>query len=78
MNAMESTPPPARRDRGRRWPLFVVGLLVAHVALMMTAVVVITRGPGDPIVPGYYQKGVEWDRTHAAPRTAATGRGVRP
>jgi hypothetical protein len=72
------------RPRGRaiRWPLIVVGLLVAHVSLMMTAVVVIKRHDTDRVVPGYYQKGLNWDRSGTASRPAAAAApadaGVRP
>lgn len=56
-----------RNPRCLRWPLIVIGLLLGHVCLMAVAVTVAVRDRSNPVVPDYYQKAADWDRTHAAP-----------
>lgn len=49
-----------------KWPLIVVGLLVAHVTGMMTAVTIATRDKSFIVLPNYYQKALEWDQRKSA------------
>ena len=59
------------RSSAWRWPLLVVCLLAAHVAAMMTAVVVINRRtPTLGVVENYYDRAVNWDRQLAVVRAS--------
>jgi nitrogen fixation protein FixH len=49
-----------------KWPVIIIGLLVAHTLLMLTAVTIATSDRSFAVVPNYYQKAVDWDQTKAA------------
>jgi hypothetical protein len=57
--------------RKSRWPLFVIALLVGHICLMTVAVAIATHDRNGAVIPDYYQKAVNWDRTQAQLRAAA-------
>jgi hypothetical protein len=64
--------------RHLKWPLIVVGLLVVHMSAMVVAVVIATHhNSGGAVIPDYYQKAVNWDRTQSQLRNAAEPRGAR-
>jgi cytochrome c oxidase assembly factor CtaG len=64
MNVIDTPVRPATKKPGfPRWGLIAIGLLVAHMTLMITAVVVISRSKYE-VVPDYYQKAVHWDQDH--------------
>lgn len=61
-----------RAPRGAwRWPAIIVGLLAGHVLLMGIAVLVATSDTSFQVVPDYYRKSLEWDRTQAMLRASA-------
>ncbi|MFI5378230.1 MAG: FixH family protein [Tepidisphaerales bacterium] len=53
-----------------RWVLIVVGLLAIHAGCMLIAVWIATR-EGSGAIPDYYQKAINWDRSHAQTRESA-------
>lgn len=62
-----------------RWPLIIVGLLTAHVTLMMWAVAKCKSAGDLGVIPNYYEKAVRYDeykaeqaRLAAAAAAAAT------
>jgi len=68
MNVDAAVKPSVRPERHLRWPLIVIGLLLGHMAIMFVAVVLATRDrASSAVIPDYYQKAVDWDRTHASP-----------
>lgn len=54
-----------QKKKSYKWPLIIVGLLVTHVAAMMTAVVIATSDKSFAVLPNYYQEAVKWDQTKA-------------
>ena len=52
------------------WPWIVVGLLGVHVTLMAVAAAIATRDRSFAVVPNYYEKGVNWDKTQAEKRAS--------
>lgn len=66
---------PARGDirpSSRRWPIIIVGMLLAHMAFIATAITLATRSKYE-VIPDYYQKSLDWDKNRhrdtAAPST---------
>lgn len=62
---------PARKWRYWTWPLIVVGLLLGHVSIMVTAVVLATGDKSFAVLPNYYEKAVNWDKNQAELRASA-------
>jgi nitrogen fixation protein FixH len=58
----------------RRWPLFVVGLLVAQAIGLAVMITIATSDPSVAVEPDYYEKAVAWDLT-AASRAATEALG---
>jgi nitrogen fixation protein FixH len=50
--------------------MIVIGLLLGHILIMAVAVALATRGESSTVIPGYYQKALNWDRTQAALRAS--------
>ena len=50
----------------KRWPIFVVALLLTHVSLMVWAVAVFVQDPNSTVIPNYYEKAVHYDDLKAA------------
>jgi len=73
MNSDTVVQPSVRAERHLRWPLIVIGLLLGHMAIMLVAVVLATREHPSKVIPGYYEKAVNWDRTQAELRAAERG-----
>jgi hypothetical protein len=73
MNIDAAVNPTARPQRHLRWPLIVIGLLLGHMCIMLVAVVLATREHPSKVIPGYYEKAVNWDRTQAELRAANRG-----
>jgi len=48
-------------SRGYQWPLLVVALLVAQVALGATAAYLSVRDPAHTVTPGYHAKALAWE-----------------
>jgi nitrogen fixation protein FixH len=48
-----------------RWPLIIVGLLLAHLTLMGWAVMQATGDPNNQVIPQAYQKSLAWDELKA-------------
>jgi nitrogen fixation protein FixH len=69
---MNATNPAAtvRKPRHWKWPLIVVGLLLGHVSLMVTAVVLATGDKSFAVLPNYYDKAVNWDKNQAELRAS--------
>jgi len=65
MNVENPALPVTRKPRHWKWPLIVIGLLLGHVAIMVTAVVLATSDKSFAVLPDYYQKAVNWDRSQA-------------
>jgi nitrogen fixation protein FixH len=65
MNAENPALPVTRKPRHWKWPLIVVGLLLGHISIMVTAVVLATSDKSFAVLPDYYQKAVNWDRSQA-------------
>jgi nitrogen fixation protein FixH len=65
MNAENPALPAPRKPRHWKWPLIVVGLLLGHISIMITAVVLATSDKSFAVLPDYYQKAVNWDRSQA-------------
>lgn len=72
MNApsRDTTRRPARGWRYWTWPLIVVGLLLGHVSIMVTAVILATRDKSFAVLPNYYEKAVNWDKNQAELRAS--------
>ena len=52
----------AARKNSHRWPMIVVGLLAAHVTIMLTAMAITLQHPGESaVVPDYYEKEISYD-----------------
>jgi nitrogen fixation protein FixH len=62
--------PPARKWRYWTWPLIVVGLLLGHLSIMVTAVVLATGDKSFAVLPNYYDKAVNWDKNQAELRAS--------
>jgi hypothetical protein len=76
MNAANPHTPP--NTHKSRWPLIVIALLVGHICLMTVAVAIATHDRNGAIIPDYYQKAVNWDRTQAQLRANASTAGAHP
>ena len=61
---------PARKGRYWTWPLIVVGLLLGHVSIMVTAVILATGDKSFAVLPNYYDKAVNWDKNQAELRAS--------
>ena len=61
--------PPALRKGAYRWPIIIIGLLVAHVLLILWAVSFAVNA-NFTVVPDYYQRAVAWDQTQAQKRAS--------
>src|SRR6185312_1433297 len=61
VSTTESTP--VSRASSRRWPLIVISLLVAHVAIMLTATLIATHDKSFAVVGNYYERAVNWDKS---------------
>ena len=73
---MNAPNPPPRKSP---WPLIVIALLVGHITLMTVAVAIATHDHnGSAVIPDYYQKAANWDRTRAKQRAAAEGPTTAP
>ena len=59
-----------KTKRRSPWPWIIVGLLLCHVTLMVAAAAIATRDPSFAVVPNYYEKGVNWDKTQAEKRAS--------
>ena len=59
-----------KNKRHSPWPWIVVGLLASHVILMVAAAAMATRDRSFAVVPNYYEKGVNWDKTQAEKRAS--------
>jgi hypothetical protein len=70
MNPENPAAPVARKPRHWKWPLIVIGLLLGHISIMVTAVVLATTDKSFAVLPDYYQKAVNWDRSQAALRAS--------
>jgi len=54
--------PVPRNKNSRRWPMIIIGMLFAHVLLMMTCVVIVLQRPGESaIISDYYNKAQAYD-----------------
>lgn len=62
--------PAPRKPRHFLWPLIVVGLLLGHLTIMMTAVVLASRDKSFTVLPDYYQQAVNWDKNRAELRAS--------
>jgi nitrogen fixation protein FixH len=71
MNAENPALPAPRKPRHWKWPLIVVGLLLGHISIMVTAVVLATSDKSFAVLPDYYQKAVNWDKDQADLRASA-------
>src|SRR3954466_7927827 len=72
MNAPIAVPraTPTRKFRYWPWPLIVVGLLLGHVSIMVTAVILATGDKSFAVLPNYYEKAVNWDKNQAELRAS--------
>lgn len=61
IETMQPAAPPRRSPL--LWPGLIVGLLVLHVAAVLTMVLVATRDRSFAIEPDFYQKGLHWDQS---------------
>jgi hypothetical protein len=55
----------AERRARRFWVSFVCLLLGANLAMGGLAIYLTSSDPSQSIIPNYYQKGLEWDKTKA-------------
>jgi len=78
MNAATNIPeaplPTPRTDRGFRWPVFIVALLLLNVGVCVVTVVAALTHPVT-IEPDYYNKALRWDELRAI-QTRAAGAGL--
>jgi nitrogen fixation protein FixH len=72
MNPPTTAPTPAvRKRRGvPLWIVIVVAMLLAHVVMMLGAVVVATSDGNFQVIPDYYRRAVNWDQTRALERAS--------
>ncbi|MCC6357954.1 MAG: FixH family protein [Phycisphaerales bacterium] len=54
---------PRAPSRGRFWPLFIVGLIVAQFSAAGALIWYAVTDPTFAIEPNYYQKALKWDET---------------
>jgi hypothetical protein len=54
-----------RAGSSRKWPMIVVGMLVAHASLWVGAVFIARSNATFAVEPDYYQKALHWDETAA-------------
>ncbi len=66
-----TTDPPGQPGRWWVWPAIVVGLLLMNVTMCFTAVYLSQLDRSHAILPDYYQRAVDWDRSAAARRASA-------
>jgi nitrogen fixation protein FixH len=50
--------------------MIVVGLLLGHVSIMVTAVILATGDKSFAVLPDYYEKAVNWDKNQAELRAS--------
>jgi nitrogen fixation protein FixH len=51
-----------------RWPLIVLGMLACHFFVMITVAAIAMRDRSSAVLPDYYSKALNWDKTQAARR----------
>ena len=66
----DMTAAPGRKRGYWTWPLIVLGLLLGHASIMATAVVLATGDKSFTVLPNYYEKAVNWDKTQAERRAS--------
>jgi len=69
MKGTDATGLPGLKSGGR-WPFIILGLLSAHVLLMLVAVTIAIHDPSFSVEPNYYQKGLSWDESRAQLRAS--------
>jgi nitrogen fixation protein FixH len=62
---MEVSPEIAERRARRFWVSFICLILGSNVAMGFFAVYLALSDPSQSIIPNYYQKGLDWDKTKA-------------
>ncbi len=50
-----------RARKGRMWPVFLVGLILANVAFDLSIVYLVSSDPSFAVEKDYYQKGLHWN-----------------
>lgn len=53
-----------------RWPAIVIGLLVAHVMLMLAVAAIAMRDNSSVVLPNYYRNAINWDKIQAERRAS--------
>jgi nitrogen fixation protein FixH len=53
-----------------RWPVAIVGIIVLHVAAMVTVILIATRDRSFAVEPNHYQKALAWDAFSARARAS--------
>lgn len=56
----------SKTGSARRWPLFIIGLLVTQAAGLAVMITIAVSDPSVAVEPDYYEKAVNWDQTAAA------------
>lgn len=58
----------APRKRGYwRWPIIIVAILTVHIGIMVTAMAITLRNPGESaVIPNYYERETNYDSFKAA------------
>ncbi|MEE9403450.1 MAG: FixH family protein [Algisphaera sp.] len=68
----ETNTAPAPQPKGRyRWPIIIVGLLVVHTSFIIYAATLALGDKSFTVVPNYYDKALNWDKTRQSQRQAA-------
>jgi nitrogen fixation protein FixH len=62
---MEVSPEVAERRARRFWVSFICLILGSNVAMGFFAVYLALSDPSQSVIPNYYQKGLDWDKTKA-------------